>query len=249
MKNRLLCVVFFLATTVRAAMPDSALPPQALKPSEEQSQAVHLAAMLLVRLPYKPLPLDDSMSKRIFDNYLKALDSDKLYFTKADLAQMAAYRTKLDDAILDGDLSIPFAVFNLYAQRMSERYSYSRDLLKDGFNFTQKESFLYERKKKAWPDSREELQDLWRKRVKNDWLQLRLSHETNDAIVETLAKRYDDSQKKIAHIDSEDVFEIFMNAYTGAIDPHSTYMGSRSADDFEIALRLSLSGIGAALAE
>ncbi len=250
MKNRLLCLAFFLATTVRAAMPVSAMPPpQPLQPLEQQSQAMHLAAMLLVRLPYKPLPLDDALSKIIFDNYLEALDSDKLYFTKADLAQMAGDRTRLDDAILDGDLSIPFAIFNRYAQRMSERYAYARGLLKEGFNFIQKESFLYERKKKAWPDSHKELQALWRKRVKNDWLQLKLSHEQDAAIVDTLDKRYEDSQKKIARISSEDVFEIFMNAYTTAIDPHSTYMGSREADDFEISMRLSLSGIGAALAE
>jgi carboxyl-terminal processing protease len=250
MKNRLLCVVFFLATTAHAAMPDSAMQlPQALKPLEQQSQAAHLAAMLLVRLPYKPLPLDDVMSKKIFDHYLKALDSDRLYFTKADLAQMAGFSTKLDDAILDGDLSIPFAIFNLYAQRMSERYAYARRLLKDGFDFAQKESFLYERKNKAWPDSRKELQDLWRKRVKNDWLQLKLSEENDASIIGTLDKRYESYQKKIGRISSEDVFEMFMNAYTTAIDPHSNYMGSRAADDFEISMRLSLSGIGAALAE
>jgi len=249
-KNRLLCLVFFLATMAHAATPDQALPlPQALQPLEQQSQAAHLAAMLLVRLSYKALPLDDAMSKRIFDNYLKALDSDKLYFTKSDLAQMAGFSSQLDDAILDGDLAIPFAIYNLYAQRMFERYSYARSLLGVGFNFTLKESLLYERKKKIWVDSRPELQDLWRKRVKNDWLQLKLSEESDPNIVDALDKRYEDLQKKLGRVNSEDVFEMFMNAYTTAIDPHTSYMGSRAADEFEISMRLSLSGIGAALAE
>ena len=192
MKNALPGLLLIVATTVRAALPDPQPSlAQPLQASPQQRQTALLATMLLSHL--HSLPLDHALSKRIFDHYLKALDADRLCFTKADLG-------------------IPFAIFNLYAQRVWDRYAYARELLKDGFDFAQKESFLYERNKKAWPDSRRELQDLWRKHVKNDWLQLLLSREKDEAIVETLDKRYQDAQKKIAHVGSEDVFEMFMNA-------------------------------------
>jgi carboxyl-terminal processing protease len=40
-----------------------------------------------------------------------------------------------------------------------------------------------------------------------------------------------------------------MNAYTMAIEPHTNYLGPRAAEDFDIAMRLSLVGIGAVLTD
>ena len=250
MKMRLFCLLFALATAAHAAAFDAEAPLPLLKPTAQQSQAAHLAAEVLTRYHYKPVPLDDAMSQKIFDHYLKSLDYDKLVFVKSDIDQLTAARTRLDDAILKEDLTLPFAIFNLYTRRVSERFAYARRLLKDGFDFSQKESYQYARdKEENWPATEDEMRELWRKRVKNDWLRLKLAGKDDKSIVETLDKRYETSQKRVARSKSEDAFQIFMNSYTTAIEPHTAYMGLRAAEDFDISMRLSLVGIGASLSE
>jgi len=251
MKMKLLWIVFcVLATAAQAAELDSGTPlPPVLKPVPQQSQAAHLAAELLTRYHYKAMPLDDAMSEKIFNHYLKSLDSEKIFFVQADIDQLAGIRVKLDDAIIKEDLTIPFAIFNLYTQRVSERFTYARGLLKEGFDFRQKESYQYERENEDWPKSELEMRDLWRKRVKNDWLRLKLAGKDDKSIVETLDKRYGNSLMHISRVKSEDVFQTFMNAYTMAIDPHTNYMGPRAAEDFDISMKLSMVGIGVTFEE
>ena len=250
MKRKWLWIVLALATAAQGASPDAGTPyPPELKPVQQQAQAAHLAAELLARYHYRGMPLNDALSEKIFDQYLKSLDSEKLFFVQADVDQMAGIRTKLDDAILKEDLTLPFAIFNLYAHRMAERFAYARGLLKEGFDFQQKESYQYERNKESWAKTESDMRDLWRKRVKNDWLRLKLAGKDDKSIAETLDKRYGNSQKRIGRVKSEDAFQAFMNAYTMAIEPHTNYMGPRAAAEFDISMSLSLVGIGAALAE
>jgi carboxyl-terminal processing protease len=91
------------------------------------------------------------------------------------------------------------------------------------------------------------VRDLWRKRVKNDWLRLKLAGKEEKAIRDTLDKRYENYVTRMKKLNNEDVFQMFMNAYATAIEPHTNYLGPRSADNFDIAMRLSLEGIGAVL--
>jgi len=242
MKNKLLWI---LLAFVSAAFNTQAAPQ--LMPLQQQSQAAHLSAEILTKYHYKHLPLDDILSSKIFDNYLKALDSEKVFFLQADIDQFANARTSLDDAILKEDLNIPFAIFNLYQQRITEHITYARSLLTKGFDFESKESYQYNRKNASWPKSEDEMNDLWRKRVKNDWLRLKLAGKDDKSIVDTLSKRYDNSLKSISKVKSDDVFQNFMNAYTMAIDPHTNYLGVRASDEFDISMKLSLVGIGAVL--
>jgi len=243
MKNKLLWII--LAFTSVAINTTQAA--QNIMPQPQQSVAAHLSAKVLNKYHYKPIALDDSLSSKIFDLYLKSLDEEKIYLLQSDIDSFANARTRLDDAILDEDLSIPFAMFNLYQQRITERYSYARSLLKNGFNFKIHESYQYIRKDAPWPKSEDELNDLWRKRVKNDWLRLKLAGNNDERIVDTLGKRYDNSLSSLSKVKSQDVFQIFMNAYAMAIDPHSNFFGVRASEEFDISMRLSLVGIGAAL--
>lgn len=250
MKNRFLWMAFALLTSAQAAFADPAKsPPPGLKPSQHQAQVAHLASEVLSRYHYKTVPLDDALSERILGQYLKSLDSEKLFFVQADIDQMARFRTVLDDAIINQDLGVPFAIFNLYAQRVSDRFSYARALLRQGFDFRQKEDYQVTREKEPWLKSELEMREQWRKRVKNDWLRLKLAGKDDKAIAATLEKRYDTALKRIGRTTSKDAFEVFMNAYTAAIEPHTNYMGPRAAADFDISMRLSLVGIGAVLTE
>ncbi|MCA1245814.1 carboxy terminal-processing peptidase [Massilia sp. MS-15] len=218
-----------------------------LKPLAEQTQAALWASRVLGRYHYKAMPLDDAMSQKIFDNFFETLDNQKLYFTQADMDGFAPMRTRMDDAINNENLSVPFAIYNLYQQRFTERMNYARQLLKTRPDFSLDESFELDREKSPWAKSEDEVRDLWRKRVKNDWLRLKLAGKEEKAIRETLDKRYENNITRIRKLNNEDVFQMFMDSYATAIEPHTNYLGPRSADNFDIAMRLSLEGIGAVL--
>lgn len=245
MRKTLLWIVLVLSTAAHGA----ALEAGKLKPAAQEQQAAHLAAEVLSRYHYKPTALDQNLSAKIFDAYLKALDPEKLFFVQADIDALSPYRTRLGDAILQEDLTAPFAIFNRYEDRAAERFAYARSLLKGGFDFKQAETYEVSREKAPWPANEAEARDLWRKRVKSDWLRLRLSGENDKNIVGILDRRYENFQKRITQVKSADAFQTFMNAYTMAIEPHTNYMGPRAAEDFDISMSLSLVGIGAVLAD
>ena len=238
--QRILLAFALVASVTTQAAPQ-------LMPQEEQAQAALLTAKVLSHYSYRSIPLDDQLSAQIFDNYLKELDGEKIFFMQSDIDQFAYARNKLDNAILDENLSIPFGIYNLYQQRIAERYVYARSLLKDGFDFSKKESYQFTRKDAPWAKSESELNDLWRKRVKNDWLRLKLAGKDDKTIAETLDKRYQNSLDNLSKVNSEDVFQEFMNAYAMSIDPHTNYFGVRASEEFDISMKLSLVGIGAEL--
>lgn len=238
----------FLAITSSAYALETG-PAPVLAPLEEQAQAAELSAQFLARFSYRPVPLDDALSTKIMDRFIKSLDPDRMIFLQADIDSFMADSTKIDDAIKQGDLQIPFSIFNRYDQRFVERMNYARNLLKQNFDFTVKEDFPLLRDNSPWLQSEAESNDLWRKRVKGDWLRLKLTGKTDTAIREILDKRYQNLLDRGYTYKSADVFQSFMAAFTNSIDPHTDYFGARASAEFDIAMKLSLVGIGAVLQE
>ena len=248
MKKTLLTLALAVALSSQAAVPQASKTAVApLKPVAAQTQAALWASMLLARHHYKAVPLDDAMSEKIFTAYFKALDAEKLFFVQSDIDQFEPIRTRFDDAIRNENISLPFAIYGVYQNRFADRIAYARELLKTTPDFTKDERFQLDREKAAWPKDEAEVRDLWRKRVKNDWLRLKLAGKDEKGIRETLDKRYENYATRVGKVDGEDVFQLFMNSYATSIEPHTNYLGPRSADNFDIAMRLSLEGIGAVL--
>ncbi|MET3107493.1 carboxyl-terminal processing protease [Oxalobacteraceae bacterium GrIS 2.11] len=254
MKNKTLCawLLVFLtafATTSRlnATQENASQESSVLQPLPQQARAANFAARVLGHENYEHLPFDEKLSSAIFDNYVKVLDPEKVIFLQADIDQFTAARSTLGLAMLNEDLTIPFALYNVRQQRVTERLNYARSLLKHGFDFTQHESLQPDRKLAPFPKSADEINDLWRKRVKNDWLRLKLAGKDDKAIVDILDKRYDNSLKSILRTKGDDVFQTFMDAYATTNDPHTNYFGVRAAESFDISMKLSLTGIGAEL--
>ncbi|RZS79736.1 carboxyl-terminal processing protease [Phyllobacterium myrsinacearum] len=238
----------FLAFAPPAYALDASSPP-VLAPLQQQAQAARLSAEFLSRYHYKPVPLDDALSAKIMDRFLKALDPDRFLFVQTDIDEFMGDSTKIDDAINKEDLRIPFSIFNVYEQRVVDRLTYARSLLKQNFDFSVKEDYPFVRDKEPWPKSEAESDELWRKRVKNDWLRLKLAGKTDAAIRDTLDKRYQNSLERAYKYKSDDVFQIFMDAYTTSIEPHTDYFGATASAEFDISMKLSLVGIGAVLQE
>jgi carboxyl-terminal processing protease len=219
------------------------------QPTDAQSASARLVYGLLSdsRYAYRPMELNDSLSADIFRRYLQSLDGQKLFFTQADITRFAPYRTGLDDAIKSQQLRPAYDMFDTYVQRVDERVAYARSLLKKPFDFSSKETWAYDREKAAWAPDTAALNEIWRKSVKNDVLRLKLSGRSQEEIVKTLDKRYATLGSRVHELRGDDVFESFMNAYATSIDPHTSYMSPRSAENFNMQMRLSLEGIGAVL--
>ena len=218
-----------------------------LKWNPTEAQAAQLSARFLTRFHYQAQPLDDAMSAKIYKAYFDALDSEKVFFTQEDMNKFEPMKTQFDDAVWNQDLSAPFSVFNLYLTRALDRMNYARGLLKKGFDFTGNETYNYDRKKAPWPKDQAELDDLWRRRTMNDWMRLKLAGKNDDEIRKTLDKRYANYIDRVRQLDQEDAFQTFMTAYAESTDPHTDYLGPRAAENFDIAMKLSLEGIGAVL--
>ena len=207
--------------------------PPALAPLHAQAQAANLTAQFLARFSYRPIPLDDALSARIMDKFIQFLDPDRMLFLQADIDSFMADRAKIDDAIKHEDLQIPFSIFNRYEQRMVEQMNYARGLLKQNFDFTVKEDYPLSRDKSPWLRSGAERNDLWRKRVKGDWLRLKLAGKSSNAIREILDKRYGSSLERAYKYKSDDVFQAFMDAFTNSVDPHTDYFGAKASAEFD----------------
>ena len=217
------------------------------KPSLEQRLRSNLATKFLANWHYKDTRLDDELSVKIFDRYLDLLDPNFSFFLASDIETFAPYRLNLDDALQHSDPAPAYDMFNVYVVRVRERVKFARDQLKQPMDFTIDEIYVWDRSETEWAKSEAELDEFWRQRVKNDYLRLRLAGKEDEAIVETLDDRYENLDRRISELNSDDIFQFFMNAFAQSIEPHTAYMSPRSSENFEISMRLSLEGIGALL--
>ncbi len=218
-----------------------------LEPKPEHASEAYVITNLLKRYHYRKLPLSDSISSVIFDNYFTSIDPNKAYFFKEDIKQFEDLRYKLDTQIPEGDLDFAYHVFELYRERALNRIDYVFELLETEFDFTKDESYMFDRENEDWPTTNSERDEVWRKIIKSQALTYKLSGNDWDKTVKGLKRRYERIQKAIYQYNSEDVFQSYMNAYTNAYDPHTDYFSPPDAENFQIDMSLSLEGIGARL--
>ncbi|WAJ36222.1 carboxy terminal-processing peptidase [Pseudomonas sp. GOM7] len=223
---------------------------QYLQPDRDQVVASLNVVELLRRHHYNKPPLNDERSIKIYDNYLKLLDPTRSYFTAADIAEFDQWRTKFDDLLKSGDLEPGFAIYRRHLQRLQERLDYALAMLDKGvdkIDFTVDESLQVDRENAPWAKDSAELDELWRKRVKDEVLRLKIAGKDTKAIQELLTKRYKNQLARLKQTRGEDVFQAYINAFATTYDPHTTYLSPDNAENFDINMSLSLEGIGAVL--
>jgi carboxyl-terminal processing protease len=246
-KRLLLVLLLIFASGLYANVPKE-VPLDDLRPSLTHQKALLLTTRVMARYHYKKRDLDNSLSAEILDKYLEMLDPNKSFFTKDDVTEFERlYRQSLDDDIRNARLDAPFDIFKRFRQRVDQRMHKAQELVDHPFDFTIDEEYLVDREDAEWPDSASMLDNLWRQRVKNDILGMRLMDKSDQEIKEDLTKRYQGTSRRTRQMSADDVFQTFMNAYTGALEPHTGYMLPHNAENFDITMRLSLQGIGAVL--
>ena len=210
------------------------------------------------RAHYKTVKINDELSEKIFDRFIKQLDYSRNIFLASDIKQFEQYRDELDEAIARGKLNIPYDIYNLNMQRRLERYQFALNLLnankadedkpaKAVFDFTTDDVYNFDREKSPWPANTSELDELWRLKVKYDALNLTLAGKKWPKVQEILTKRYRYAIKRLTQGESEDAFQLLMNSFSRVVEPHTSYLSPRNAEKFQMEMNLSLEGIGAVL--
>jgi carboxyl-terminal processing protease len=220
-----------------------------------ESQPIHgeTALNLLNELEtkhYSSVSIDDNFSSTVFDSYIDSLDGSKLYFLDEDINRLSGYRYTLDNSLESGSVEPGFEIYNVYYKRILERMIYAVNRVEnhiDEMDFTIDESIIIDREDAPYAASLAELDELWRLRVKNSVLSLKLTGDDNEEIKEKLGKRYRNQLSQIAKTNDKDIFQTYMATIATAVDPHTSYFSPRDSENFNMGLSLSLQGIGAQL--
>ncbi len=218
-----------------------------IKPNEKQSLVCKEVVSLIENYNYKKIKLNDSISSVILDKFVMQLDPSKYYFLAADIKDFEKYRFTLDDDFRIGDLSAPFYIFNVYLKRYNERINFSLALIKEKYNFNENDNYVFDRENMPWISSNTMLNDVWKKRVKYELVNLKITGADVAKNIETLTKRYNNLKSQASKINNQDVFQMLMDAFTESIDPHTNYFIPRNAQAFNEDMARSFEGIGASL--
>jgi carboxyl-terminal processing protease len=218
-----------------------------LQPTEQQSMVCKTVAKFISQYNYKKVELNDSLSAVIYNRYIKSLDEGHNYLLATDIKDFDKYKNSLSDDIKNGNLNDIYYMFNVFQKRYEERIKYSIAQLDKNFDFTQKESFTYDRADLPWVASESAMNTEWTKRVKYDLLNLTIASTDMAKNKEKLKKRYEDLLLQNGKLNTNDVFQIFMDDFTEAIDPHTNYFDPFHAAQFNMEMSRSLQGIGATL--
>ena len=199
---------------------------------------------------YRQIPIDDTLASNMLDQYLKDLDGARAYFLASDIDSFQAYRTRIDDQIEDGKLTAGYSIFNRYQARVKERLNYVLALLDKGIDkldLDDNESILIDRREAPWAANVEESNNIWRQRLEDAVIAMRLDGDADEKISKRLHQRYSGQLKRLEQSTPEDVFQLYVNALAKIYDPHTSYFTPHNSENFNISMSRSLEGIGAVL--
>ena len=218
-----------------------------LAPVARHEKIGQLVTEFIQKSHYRHASVDDELSSQVLDRYIEALDNNRMYLLASDVAAFEKYRYSLDDMVRSEPLNPVFEMFEVYRTRVRQRLEYALVMLATEPDFSIDEEYVFDREELPWLETTEQLDDLWKKRVKNDALGLALAEKTWEETQEILEKRYSRFLKRMDQVKSDDVFETFMNAFAHTLDPHSSYLSPRNSEEYRIQMSLSYFGIGASL--
>ncbi|TVP60351.1 MAG: tail-specific protease [Halomonadaceae bacterium] len=223
---------------------------KAVEPTADQARATLMIGRQLQHTHFRNQKVDAELAGRVLDSYINSLDDQRLFLLQSDVDHFNTVRSAMDRALRNAQLGPAFRIYNHVQARTIERLEYALELLNGDFSeldFETDESFKIDRSEADWADSKDELNDLWRQRIMNAILDLRLEDQSDEDIRKALTQRYNSRLNRTLQSRSEDAFQAWMNAYTTLWDPHTQYLSPRVSENFDINMSLSLEGIGAVL--
>lgn len=250
MLKKILLVTFTAAVLACHASPQPQQMVQGVSnivPDEKQALVCKEIVTLIENWNYKKIKVNDSISSLVLDKYIKDLDPYKYYFLSSDIKEFEKFRYSLDDDFRAGNLNAPFYIFNVYLKRYNEWLAYSMNQIKAKYDFNQNDTYTFDREKMPWATSSAALNDIWKKKVKYELVNLRIAGTAEAKNVETLTKRYENLKSQASKVNNQDIFQTIMDAFTETIDPHTNYFNPTNAQAFNEDMARSFEGIGARL--
>lgn len=219
-----------------------------LKPKTVYGKEARVVSYILDNNHYRKIQLNDSLSSAILDAYIGSLDNSRSYFLASDIATFEKFRYNIDDLTRNENVTPAYEIYKVFKMRSENRMDFVlKQLINEEFDFTADEYYDTDRNHAPWAKNEQELNDLWRKIIKSQWLALKLANKKPDEIKDTIKKRYERFAKSLSQFNSEDIFSLYMNAITEAYDPHTNYLSPKATSLFKQEMSLSLEGIGASL--
>lgn len=240
-------LLFTLASGAFAAVSEDEAAVPVLGPEPRHEKVGQLVRDFIERSHYSHASVDDDLSSQVLERYIESLDGNRMYLLASDVETFRKYQYLLDDMVDHEPLDPVFNMFDVYRTRARERIEFALTQLDTEPDFTVDEDYTFDRSELPWAKNRAELDEIWRKRVKNDALSLVLAEKEWPEVRDILEKRYDGFLKRMNQVNNDDVFETFMNAFAHTLDPHSSYLSPRNSEEYRIQMSLSYFGIGASL--
>ena len=191
--------------------------------------------------------VDDEVSSNMFDEFIKAWDANRLYFLQADISEFENSRHLLDDQLRSGQLQFASVVFARFVQRSDSMLPVIDAAIDAVHDFEADESIVKDAATQPWAASETELHERWRKTIKFQLLNQKLDGESDAQARVTLRQRYQSNTNLLKQTDKDEVLELFLSSFLRSFDPHSRYFSPTSEAEFNMAMSLKLTGIGARL--
>lgn len=214
------------------------------EPLPKHATIAKTIAAAVANYHYKSVSIGDSLSTRIFDNYLTKLDKSHSIFLVADIKEFEGYRFQMDNALLSGELTPVFKIYGVYAERLRERIDYALNALEKVQNLASSDVFEFDRENLPWFNSISEENQYWNKRIRYELISLQAISKDKQKAYEALGRRYEKIKKGLQNLKADNAFEAFMNAFTETVDPHTSYFSPKAAENFNTLMNKTLEGVG-----
>lgn len=233
--------------------------------SDEKEEAILFAVTSFVdKMHFSPHEINDDLSQKIYSTYLKRIDNGKRFLTAQDVAKLEPFKLQIDDEINNKNFEFFNTSVELLENGVNRAKSFYKELLEQPFDFTVAEDFEVDGDKRSFANSEEELKELWRKILKyetlvrlNDKMEAQeedeeLEEKKSMATLEVEAREkvkevFDEWFKNLGKLERTDRFEVFVNTFTHAFDPHTDYFNPKDKEDFDMRMAGHFEGIGARL--
>ncbi len=236
-------------------------------PPSKYEQILKLVGEMLSQAHFSPQSINDAFSKKVFKKFVGDLDPEKNIYLQSDLDVLKKFETKIDEEIKGAPVEFFMAAGKTFNTRMEEAAKAYNEVFATPFDFTADEEVILDGDKLSYATSAAEIKDRWRKKLKfmtleryTDLLDIREKNKGKEGfVVKTDEELEKDAREKVKKVidrtferfrfkfSDDDKFNIFVNAITTTMDPHTEFFPPVDKRYFDEEMSGRFYGIGASL--
>jgi carboxyl-terminal processing protease len=220
-----------------------------IKSQPYQELACARMTSLIIKSHYKEVNFTKEFEQNIVQRYINFTDYNRNSYLDSEVKDIESKANLFTVAIKTCNLKYPYELYRKVLQRRYDKYTYYLDLLKHPIDITTDETVLIDNSKQPFAKTMDELKTIWRKDVTYSYIRMLSNGKKDQDIRKSLTKRYKNFIKNLEKKRDIDAFSVFENAFTHAIDPHTSYLSPDDTTEFDSEMMLQMEGIGAVLSQ